>query len=125
MTPQEMKLRITECGPNITDQQRLIICIEHYEILKTIASKSLGHINEANAPWAGNCALCDKYGGHSNNCTIGGVDCLLGVRGCLDFYRSINSAMYDEHHARFIAAVDDMLAFLRSYLEGEKRSHDT
>ena len=116
MTPQEMKLRITEYGPDITDQQRLIICIEHYEILKTRASKSLGHINEANAPWAGNCALCDKYSGH---CTKNGVACLLGIRGCIDFYRSITSAMYDGDHAAFIAAVDNMLTFLRSYLEDE------
>ena len=119
MTPQEMKLRITECGPNITDQQRLIICIEHYEILKTRASKSLRHLKKDDLPHIHNCALCDKYGGPNKKCTRDGVACLFGVRGCLDFYRSINSAMYDEHHARFIAAVDDMLAFLRSYLEDE------
>jgi len=119
MTPQEMKLRITEYGPDITDQQRLIICIEHYEILKTRASKSLRHINEANAPWAGNCALCDKYSGPKNNCTRDGVACLLGIHGCIVFYRSITSAMYDRDHAAFTRAVDNMLTFLRSHLEGE------
>ena len=119
MTPQEMKLRITECGPNITDQQRLIICIEHYEILKTRASKSLGHLKKDDLPYVHNCALCDKYGGPNKKCTRDGVACLFGLYGCLDFYSSVILEIGFKDHTHFIAAVDDMLTFLRSHLEDE------
>ena len=125
MTPQEMKLRITEYGPDITDQQRLIICIEHYEIIKARASKSFRHLAKDDLPYDDNCALCDEYGGPSNDCTKDGIVCLLGFHGCIGYCKPIARAIHNRDHSRFIAAVDDMLAFLRSYLEGEKRSHDT
>ena len=119
MTPQEMKIRIAEYGPDITDQQRLIICIEHYEIIKARASKSFRHLAKDDLPYDDNCALCDEYGGPSNKCTKDGIVCLLGFHGCLDFYNPTVMAILNRDHAAFVAAVDDMLTFLRSHLEDE------
>ena len=117
MTPREMKKRLAECGPEPTDQDRLKISIKHHKIAKDQYDDIVGVKYCENFPSYRNCALCDKYF-NVRNCNKQGM-CMLGNRGCLTYYDKIRDALRNKDKPAFLAAADEMIAFLESFLEKE------
>ena len=117
MTSKEMKKRLAECGPELTDQQRLEICIEHWELLKVrfVAGVGLPRDNNVGSPC---CALCDKYNVNQQCLDVDDI-CPLGIKGCIPIHRKAVEACDKKSKPAFLAAADEMIAFLESFLEKE------
>ena len=117
MTPREMQKRLAECGPEPTDQDRLKISRDHWRLLKE------RWIDGVRLPWDNSigtscCALCEKYH-RLHDCHEGDDICPLGINGCIPIHRKAVEACDKKSKPAFLAAADEMIAFLESFLEKE------
>jgi hypothetical protein len=117
VTENEIRQEIDACGPDITDQQRLRISIKHW-LLKERWDDKTGDLIKGNEIGRACCALCDKYQYHAELCKDAkGNICVLGLKGCFPIYNKAHSVLLSSYKSAFLAAADEMIAFLESFLE--------
>ena len=113
MTPKEVQIRLDACGPDPTDQERLEITIEHWEVLEKrfIDGKGLPGQNSSGVV---SCALCMKYfaAGCSSQET-----CLLGRKGCFPYTEKAENAKNVGDKIAFTKAANEVVEFLRTFRE--------
>ncbi len=118
MTHKIMMIEINKRGGRdvVTTQQLLGISIEHWKGLRDLA-KAGTPIRGKLVPCSDNCALCYRYKKEGGGCSeLAYGTCILGENGC----GSLWVAAVDKLNTLgFIAAADEMIAFLESFKEND------